>query len=662
MNDPLTTPSPPARELDQTASADPSSRFAAGMPQQVGRYEVIALLGEGAFGRVYRGFDPKLAREVAIKVPRFDALTPELRERFLREARAAATIHHPNVCPIYDVETDGDVPYLVMRFVSGGTLASVLEGRAEPFPADEAVAIVHKLALGVAAAHAQDVLHRDLKPANVLWDEATREVLVTDFGLARVAGGAQLSRTGDILGTPAYMSPEQARARQGEVGPLTDVYSLGVILYRLLSGALPFGGSVMEVLAQAQFDTPRRPSEVRPGLDPRLDELCAKAMAKSPADRYRSAAAFAGALADYLTTHTGVVALPTVPSRRHLWLRLACGLALVLLGAVLAAEVGKRTRRASEDGGNEPAPGSQSLRWLDRAVHTGTFSKHEAAVRVVAFARDGRRVMTGEIISKVSCARIWDPATTTEAAVVRSPGEGLPLALSPDADRVVFGMPDGAVMCAVPTGRTEKTWPAEFNLVTHAAFSPDGARLLLAGSREVAVWDVTNGSRVALAIGPKVGVSGVAFGPTGATVATADFVLDSAHVWDASTGQRISTCHGETEATAVAFSADGRSIATAGKDRAARVWDATTGQPRTTFTGHTDQVYAVAFSPDGTKVASGGKDRTVRVWDASSGRVWDTLADHADVVLGLAFSPDGTLLVSASSDRTARVYRVAERR
>jgi TPR repeat protein/serine/threonine protein kinase len=270
------------------------------VPARVGRYVVRAVLGEGAFGRVYHAFDPQLHRDVAVKVPHPGALTPGLRERFLREARATATVRHPNVCPIHDVGTDGDLPYLVMHFIPGGTLAGLLARRPAPFPPATAAAVVRKLALGVAAAHAKGVLHRDLKPANVLWDAANREVLVTDFGLARVGGEAPLSRTGDILGTPAYMSPEQGRGRPDEVGPPTDVYSLGVILYRLLTGAVPFQGSVMEVLAQAQFNDPAPPSAVRPGLDPAIDAICLKAMARKPADRYASANEFAGALADYL--------------------------------------------------------------------------------------------------------------------------------------------------------------------------------------------------------------------------------------------------------------------------------------------------------------------------------------------------------------------------
>jgi serine/threonine protein kinase len=267
-------------------------------PTHLGRFEIRKILGEGAFGCVYLAFDPKLIRDVAIKVPHRNALTPTFRERFLREARATAKIHHPNVCPVHEAGEEGDLPYIVMHFVVGGTLAGLLDKLKEPLAARHALVIARKLALGMAAAHAQGVIHRDLKPQNVLYDRANREVLITDFGLARVESLYGGSVDGDVMGTPAYMAPEQARGKQEEVGPLSDVYALGVILYRMLTGDVPFRGSMWEVMRDHCETPPQPPSSIRPALDPRLDAICLKAMAKKPADRYPSAKAFADTLSD----------------------------------------------------------------------------------------------------------------------------------------------------------------------------------------------------------------------------------------------------------------------------------------------------------------------------------------------------------------------------
>ena len=284
-------------------SAGGSARAAP--PARLGRFEIRDLLGEGAFGRVYLAFDPQLERRVAIKVPKPEGLTADLRDRFLREARATAKIHHPNVCPVHEVGSDGDVPYIVMHFVVGTTLASRLDRLDAPLPARSAVAIARKLALGMAAAHAQGVIHRDLKPQNILYDKATGEVLITDFGLARVTGTDGKTVDGSVFGTPAYMSPEQARGRVADVGPLSDVYALGVILYQMLAGRVPFTGSVFELLVHHWETAPLAPSAVRPDLDPRLDAICLTALAKKPADRYPSAQALAAALGEYLRATGG---------------------------------------------------------------------------------------------------------------------------------------------------------------------------------------------------------------------------------------------------------------------------------------------------------------------------------------------------------------------
>jgi serine/threonine protein kinase len=268
-------------------------------PMRFGRFVVRRLLGEGAFARVYLAFDPELEREVAIKVPKAEELTPEFRDTFLRENRSAASIHHPNICPIFEVGTDGGVPYIVMRMVPD-TLAGLLRRSGKPMSPRNAAILVRKLALGLAAVHAKGVIHRDLKPANVLYSGEEGEVLIADFGLARLANRASDASMGVPKGTPAYMAPEQARGQADAVGTHSDLYALGVILFELVVGRAPFGGSVYEVMHHHCETPPAPPSSLRPGLDPKIDAVVLKAMAKEPSDRYASARALADALGDYV--------------------------------------------------------------------------------------------------------------------------------------------------------------------------------------------------------------------------------------------------------------------------------------------------------------------------------------------------------------------------
>lgn len=266
---------------------------------KVGRFEIRGVLGSGAFGKVYRAFDPQLGREVAVKVPLESTVkTEKERAQFLKEARSAANINHPNVCQVHEVgEADGR-PYIVMALVRGSSLADMIKGRKEPLPEKQVALVVRKIALALAAAHDNGIVHRDLKPANVMFDRERKDIVVMDFGLARgpKLSDARGTQSGVIMGTPAYMSPEQARGDSKGVGPAGDIFSLGVILYELLTGTRPFTGTATEVIGKILHVEPEKPSSVRPGVDPRLEAICLKAMAKDPTARFASMKEFAAAL------------------------------------------------------------------------------------------------------------------------------------------------------------------------------------------------------------------------------------------------------------------------------------------------------------------------------------------------------------------------------
>jgi predicted Ser/Thr protein kinase len=295
-----------------------------------GPYHVKKHLGGGGMGTVYLVENTALGREEALKVPHFeDGDSLQTRERFLREARAAAGLDHPNLCPVYHVGVQDGVYFLTMRYLQGRPLSDYTD---KPRLPRQAVEIVRTLARALEYAHGKGVIHRDLKPSNVMMC-AGAEPVILDFGLAKRTRqqGRKLTQSGAALGTPAYMPPEQVKGELARIGPASDVYSLGVILYELLAGHPLFqGSSPAEVFAQVLGAEPPPPSALRPGLDPVLDAICLKALAKAPEQRYGTMTAFATALTDYLRAGpaagaverlpTAVLArlcqLPTVPPER----------------------------------------------------------------------------------------------------------------------------------------------------------------------------------------------------------------------------------------------------------------------------------------------------------------------------------------------------------
>jgi tetratricopeptide (TPR) repeat protein len=351
---------------------------------RLGRFEIRRELGQGGYGIVFLAWDPNLGREVALKVPRADILvTPELRERFRQEARAAAGLDHPHIVPVYDAGEVGPISFIASAYCPGITLAQWLKEQSAPVACDEAAALVAILADAVQHAHSRGVLHRDLKPANVLMQNADCRLQIAnsalkseisnlqsaiakiaDFGLAKIVTGAPASATqsGAVVGTPSYMAPEQARGESKNISTAADVYGLGAILYELLTGRPPFqADTALDTLVRVMHDEPVPPHRLRPGLPRDLETICLKCLQKEPERRYASAAALGDDLRRFLSREP-VQARPVGTAGRLLrWYRrkpalatLAAALILVFIGgfagvAWQAVRAERHLRRVEEE-------------------------------------------------------------------------------------------------------------------------------------------------------------------------------------------------------------------------------------------------------------------------------------------------------------------------
>jgi WD40 repeat protein/serine/threonine protein kinase len=554
-------------------------------------------------------------------------------------------------------------------------------------------------------AHQLGVIHRDIKPGNLLLDAACH-LWITDFGLARLGSDAGLTMTGDLLGTIRYMSPEQALAKRVAVDARTDVYSLGVTLYELLTLEPAYNGKNREeVLRQIAFEEPRSPRRLNKAIPGELETIVLKAMAKNPEERYATAQELADDLRRFLEDKPIRARRPTLRqwatkwARRH---RTVVRAALVVFGIAATAlmvstaliwqknaelaQAFERERQHSyfqrialaerEWAANnlsraelllEECP--PELRGWEWHFLKGLRRKrllplrHAAAVLGAAISPDGERIAS---CSQDGYIKIWDARTGQELRSFLAHKEHVrSVAFSPDGECLASGSWDGTV----------KVWNARTDqellvLKGHAGvdsvtFSPDGRRLASAGNDgkkkgAIKMWDRATGQELVSITDQPGGVICVVFSPDGRRLASAGG--GKAKVWDAQTGVERLNFDLSSQASCVAFSPDGRLLATGSGwplnrfGDEVKVWDAQTGQERLTLRGHTGGVYSVAFSPNGKCLATGGLDQTIKLWDLRVGQEALTLRGHLDHVRLVRFSPDGHRLISASDDGTVRVW------
>jgi WD40 repeat protein/serine/threonine protein kinase len=686
----------PRFRLEAAADCE-AAQLTEGPGTVIGPYKLLEQIGEGGFGVVFMAEQTQpVRRRVALKVLKPGMDTRQVVARFEAERQALALMDHPNIAHVFDGgATATGRPYFVMELVRGIPITEFCDQN--HLPVRERLGLFADVCQAVQHAHQKGIIHRDLKPTNILVtlhdDKAV--VKVIDFGIAKATGQQLTDKTlftnfAQLIGTPLYMSPEQAQLSGLDIDTRTDIYALGVLLYELLTGTTPFDG---ERLRTAGYDEMRRiireeepprpstristlgraaatisagrrtdPQGLRRQCRKELDWIVMKCLEKDRNRRYETSASLAADVRRFLDDEP-VQACPSSAWYRFRKLARRNRRALVTAAALaLAALVGVGALAVSTVlvwQANQGLKGAVDRERRETYFQRITVAHHELSIDNLAAALRALRECPEDL-------RQWEwyylmRLCRVEPSVLPDTTEVNCVAFSPDGRLLASAGGDGAIkIWNCRTGEVMQTFDAHTDSVVSVTFHPDGKHLAYVGAdRQLKVWDRT--TRQEVVIGPcdavrKFGTAhAVAFSPDGRQLAAGSDGVVS--VWDWKSGQLLHTFPGHDHDTiSVAFSHDGRRLATGSYREGPMLWDPTTGgQPLRCFPGHTNPISALAFSPDGARLASASFDRSVRLWDTTTGELRHTLV-HTGNVECITFSPDGRRLASAGEYKTVRVW------
>jgi len=703
------------RAADLPAGQDQAAAVAASPPG----YEILDELGRGGMGIAYRAWQIGLKRLVTLKVIQSGGLADsEQRSRFRTEAEAIGRLQHPHIVQVFEVGEHAGRPYLVLEYVSGGSLAQQLDGT--PRPAREAAALVETLAKAVDYAHRRGVIHRDLKPSNVLlarrgdkcdseqrqrsWNAPPGSRLplgectpkIADFGLAKILAEGQVSQTrsGDILGTPSYMAPEQAGSSfpppgaggSSHAGPAADIYSLGATLYELLTGRPPFKAATpLLTLHHVVSQEPVPPSRLQPGLPRDLETICLKCLNKEPRGRYAGAGELADDLRRFLDGVPIQARRAAATERAWSWCRrnpplaLACALAGTAVAAAVALAIGFGVAQRDHALIMERAlteARSQRRRATELAAGA-TFD------RGIALCEQGERDR-GLLILAESLRLIEEPGTdlppsplsrTIRATIADWLGRSQVLVEFLQHEKALSASvlsPDGRLAATASDDRTARVWStADGHLIAtvpqkapvqHLQFVKGGDALLTIAGDTAVLWDARTGTKLRSFIHTSP-VQTADVDPSGRRVVLAG-VDGVARIVELASGRTIGAAlhHQGPIIQARFLPPDGQTVLTASDDRTARLWRSDAGQPQGAVIDLSERPFCVVVSPRGRSVLIGGRDGTARLWDTDNGRaIGPPLRHGTSVVTAAVFRADGRMLVTGSRDPHVRVWDVGDR-
>ncbi|CAN5291815.1 hypothetical protein BH10PLA2_BH10PLA2_08880 [soil metagenome] len=639
-------------------------------------YEIRGELGRGGMGIVYRARQKSLDRSVALKVLRTVGMgTSADAERFRNEAVFVAQLDHPHIVPIYEVGEQNGSLYYSMKLIEGGSLRDHLARfQNEPRKAGQLVATV---ARAVQHAHQYGILHRDLKPSNILLD-GDDQPHVTDFGLAkRLENDSELTQSGDLLGTPSYMAPEQATGKLASATIATDVYGLGSVLYALLTGCPPFrADSVLGTLDLVRQGTPDPPSSRNKRVDRDLQTICLKCLEKEPRQRYTTAEALANDLERWLRDEP-IRARPAQGwERLRKWARrrpTTAALALVSAATVIAVIVGVGLFNFHL---------SQALDTSDRLRADGLI--RESSMRRVLYVADMRDARhsweNGNDARALEILQRYVPQEAEEdlrgwewhyldncchGELQHLQGHAAPIlsmTVSPDERLLATSDKSGVIKAwSLPAMRELKRIQYAAKEVNCVAFSPDGRTLATTGQdRFIHLWETTGWTEIKKLQGHNGTILAIAFSPDGTRLVSA--ARDARiMVHDVAAGRASHSWAAGASLTSVVWSADGRSIASTGDDNMVKLWEASTGQSIGRMGPRDEKDLCLQFAPDGTWLAAGGYGEELHVWDLKTQTLASTVHCRGSI-RDLALDPSARLLAAADRAGSLSLWQFAGRR
>ena len=661
-----------------------------------GDYELLEEIGRGGMGVVYRARQRSLDRVVAIKMIAFGpGSSPDFIKRFRAEAVSAASLHHPNIVAIHEVGIQEGRHFFVMDYVEGQSLARLVGN--QPLPAKRAAAYLKTIAEAAHYAHERGILHRDLKPSNVLIDAQDQPHLV-DFGLARrLEGNSELTVTGQVLGSPHYLPPEQAAGQRARVSRRTDVYALGATFYHLLAGRPPFQAeSLAQTLDLVLHADPIAPRLLNPSVPRDLETICLKCLEKEPSRRYPTAKALADELGRFLggepirARPLGLAGQMWRWCRRKPQVASLAAVALLLfllgLGGVLGMWRRAESQRQRAEAGELSARRRAYISEINSAQQALKASNPERALELLNRHRPAHSSL-GTDLRGFEWGYLWQQCQSGAAAVVGVlPSRIRSLEVSPDGRWLAAGSERGTVkVWNLATGEEISVLPDQA-WKSFANFSPD-SRLLLFTDQSANSWgtlrvlDLQTRERRTI-ITNSWALGAPAFLPSGRWLGygAADrsfrrkaVVVDFATLTNIGEMNFLTPITDDVHGFEGVFTSDSRSIISSENDpdRTLALGDFMAGkEPQQHVPAHRDAITAIAISPDGRILATGAgftstgvrsEDNGIKLWEVPSLRPLGELSGHEDWIVGLKFSPDGQTLASGSADQTIRLWDVPTR-